>query len=653
MVSRNIDCLQDQIPPQNGTVPQLMPPMVTIKQGQIKGFNVEDFLGGFLQVFLGIPYASPPVGDLRFKPPEDASSWSGTMDATQLKAACPQSLSELPRRINYTSEDCLYLNVYAPIRTGNSTLSLPVMVYIHHGSLQSGAAGIYDMKNLAAYGQVVVVEFNYRLGPLGFLSTLDVNAPGNVGFLDMCKGLQWIRDNIQSFGGDPNSVTLFGHGAGGLAVNYLLLSPLTRGLFHKAISSSGNALVTGSIAKPGDYYSDPLVATQELAKALDCPVDNNVKMVGCLRTKPAESLLDAPVPRSKYGVKFPPVIDGVFLQEPPWDSLLKGNYMEVPYIIGLTNDEEGAELANLLGNDNGIATETYHKMVLEYASAHFRYNPGQIADVIGYSYRDFSHPNDPKALRNGFRDLVQDHKWLAPSYQLADQHSTRADTFLYIYSHPASSSGNSSWIGASHLDDLLYLFGDPVAKNPTQEYNEMEKQMSLRLMAYWTNFAHNGNPNRGPHRISSWPKYTVTNREFVNFTADTSDWTGNSYRGQQTAFWNRIALKMQSVEWCNENGPTPLPVNTTATVRPTTTQSPELCNGFTQDILSMNLTAEEIITAFYVAFALLFVEAFLILGLLYKLYMQQKKLRKLQGLLVPSDVPLKGIIDENKHHTKF
>lgn len=214
-----------------------------------------------------------------------------------------------------------------------------------------------------------MVDFNYRLGPLGFLTTLDVNAPGNLGFLDMSKGLQWIRDNIQSFGGDSTCVTLFGHGAGGLAVNYLLLSPLTRGLFHRAISSSGNALVTGSLAKRNENYSDPLVATQELAKALGCPTDTNLKMVDCLRTKPVESLLDAPVP----GIQFDPVIDGVFLQEPPWDSLLKGNYMKIPYIIGFTNDEEGAELANLLGDDNGISTETYHKMVLEYSSAHFRY----------------------------------------------------------------------------------------------------------------------------------------------------------------------------------------------------------------------------------------------------------------------------------------
>ncbi|XP_032872527.1 carboxylesterase 5A-like [Amblyraja radiata] len=522
------------------------------------------------------------------------------------------------------------------------------MVYIHHGSLRCGAAGAYDMKNLAAYGQVVVVDFNYRLGPLGFLTTLDVNAPGNLGFLDMSKGLQWIRDNIQSFGGDPTCVTLFGHGAGGLAVNYLLLSPLTRGLFHRAISSSGNALVTGSLAKRNENYSDPLVATQELAKALGCPTDNNLKMVDCLRTKPVESLLDAPVP----GIKFAPVIDGVFLQEPPWDSLLKGNYMKIPYIIGFTNDEEGAELANLLGNDNGITTETYHKMMLEYSSAHFRYNPDQMADVIDYSYRDFNHPNDPKALRDGFRDLVQDHKWLAPSYQLADQHSTRADTFLYIYSHPASSSRTSPWIGASHLDDLLYLFGDPVAKNPTQEYNETEKQISFSLMAYWTNFAHNGNPNKGPHRIPKWPKYTSTNREFVNVTTDGSDWTGNSYRSQQTAFWNRIALKIQSKDWCNKNGEKHLPVNITTTARPTTTQSPELCNEVTQDILSMKLTAEEIITAFYVSFALLFIEAFLSLGLLYKLYMQWSKLRKLQRLLTPSEVSLKGITDENTH-SKF
>ncbi|XP_067851847.1 pyrethroid hydrolase Ces2a-like [Heptranchias perlo] len=619
-------------------------------------FSIQDFLGGFLQVFLGIPYASPPVGDLRFRPPEDAQPWSGTLDATQLGPACLQSPTDLPDGINRMSEDCLYLNVYTPNRAGNSSRSLPVMVYIHHGSLQSGASGANDMKNLAAYGQVVVVEINYRLGPLGFLSTLDVNAPGNLGFLDMTKGLQWIRHNIRDFGGDPSCITLFGHGAGGLAVSYLLLSPLTTGLFHRAISSSGNALVPGFIAKPGDHYSDPLSASRQLAKALDCPTDNNVKMVDCLRTKPAESLLDAPAPKPKHGVKFPPVVDGNFLQEPPQDTFLKGNYMKVPYIVGLTSQEAGAELANLLGNGYGIDTGTYHKMVRNYISSHFRYNPSQIVDVTSYSYRDFTHPNDPAALREGFTDLVQDHKWLAPTYQLADLHSSRADTFLYIYSYPPSFSQNRPWIGASHLDDLLYLLGDPVGKNPTHQYNEEDKQLSFSLMTYWTNFAHSGNPNRGPHRILSWPNYTATDTEFMNFTADKSGRIGRSYRRQQTAFWSKTALKMQSEEWCNIDKESPPPVSNTTTARPTTTQSTAQCNEVTQDILAMNLTAEEIITAFYVSFALLFIEAFLILGLLYKLYIQQKKVRKLQDPLVLSnmfEVPFKGATNKNSHLTKF
>ncbi|XP_078056857.1 uncharacterized protein LOC144481213 [Mustelus asterias] len=653
MVARNRECLQDQIQALNGTAPVLNPPIVTIQHGQVKGFRVQDFLGGFLHVFLQIPYASPPVGDFRFKPPEDAKPWSGTLDATELGPACPQSPTELPDKITHMSEDCLYLNVYAPVRTGNSSRSLPVMVYFHHGSLQSGAAGAHDMKNLAAYGQVVVVEFNYRLGPLGFLSTLDVNAPGNLGFLDMTKGLQWIKHNIQNFGGDPSSVTLFGHGAGGLAVGYLLLSPLTRGLFHRAISSSGNALVPGFIAKPGDNHADPLVASRELAKALDCPIDENVKMVECLRTKPVESLLNAPVPKPKYGPKFPPIVDGVFLQELPQDSILKGNHMKVPYIIGFTKNEAGVELADLLGNGDGIATEAYNKLVLDYAQSHFRFNPSQIADVISYSYRDFICPNDPAALRDGFRDLVQDHKWLTPSYQLADQHSSRAETFLYIYSHPSSFSQKLAWIGASHLDDLLYLLGDPVARNPTHQYTEAEKQLSFSLMAYWTNFAHSGNPNRGPHRISSWPNYTATGTEFVNFTADRSGWISRSYRRQQTTFWSKTVLRMQSEEWCNRESPSP--ANNMTTASPSSTQSTVPCNGGTQDILSMNLTPEEIITAFYVSFALLFIEAFLILGLVCKLYMQQKKVKKLQDPLVLSkmfEVPFKGITDENIH-TKF
>ncbi|XP_048379648.2 uncharacterized protein LOC125448388 isoform X2 [Stegostoma tigrinum] len=612
MVTRNIDCLQDQFPPLNGTTPPLNPPIVTVQQGQVKGFNVQDFLGGHLQVFLKIPYASPPVGDLRFKPPEESRPWSGILDATELGPACPQSPTELPFKINRTSEDCLYLNVYAPVG-------------------------------------VVVVEFNYRLGPFGFLSTLDVNAPGNLGFLDMTKALQWIQHNIQNFGGDPSSITLFGYGAGGLAVSYLLLSPLSRGLFHRAISSSGNALVPDFIGKPGSF--DPLVASQQLAKALDCPTDNNMKMVECLQTKPMESFFDAPMSKSKHGPKFLPVVDGIFLQELPQESLLKGNYMKVPYIIGLTNDEAGVQLVNLLGKDDGITTETYLKLVSDYAYSHFRYNPSQISDVISYSYRDFTCPDDPGSLRNGFRDLVQDHKWLTPSYQLADQHSSRAETFLYIYSHTSSFSKNPPWVGASHLDDLPYLLGDPVAKNSTHQYNEAEKQLSFSLMAYWTNFAHSGNPNRGPHKISSWPNYTATGTEFMNFTANGSDWISRAYRRQQTAFWSKTVLMMQSEEWCNKVREPSSPGNTT-TARPTATQSTVQCQVGTHDILSMKLTPKEIITAFYITFSILLGEVFLILGLVYKLCWQQKKVKKLQDQFVlsnSSDVPFKAVTYENTH----
>uniref|UniRef100_A0A4W3JYK0 Carboxylesterase type B domain-containing protein n=1 Tax=Callorhinchus milii TaxID=7868 RepID=A0A4W3JYK0_CALMI len=220
--------------------------------------------------------------------------------------------------------------------------------------------------------QIVAVEFSYRLGLFGFLSTLDEHAPGNVGFLDMTKGLQWIKENIQYFGGDPNNVTFFGHGAGGLAVNYLLLSPLTKGLLHRAISSSGNALVPESATEQGIMYSDPLSTGKELAKRLGCPTDNNKNIVNCLQAKPMETLLNATMPKPKYGLTFLPVIDGAFLPESPREMLLKGKYMKVPYIIGLTSDEAGANLGDLLSNAYGIDTESYHNLILDYVSNHFR-----------------------------------------------------------------------------------------------------------------------------------------------------------------------------------------------------------------------------------------------------------------------------------------
>ncbi|NWR64616.1 SASB hydrolase, partial [Bucorvus abyssinicus] len=223
-------------------------PEVTITLGRLKGrqTNVKG-TDRLVNVFLGIPFAKAPVGSLRFSPPEPPEPWNDLRDATSYPPLCPQDLSmlkiaeknfkekHLPFR---TSEDCLYLNVYSPAGS-NKKDKLPVMVWIHGGNFIFGGASRYDGSALSAYENIVIVIIQYRLGLLGFFNTGDEHARGNWGFLDQVAALRWIQENIEQFGGDPGSVTLFGVSAGSCSVFAHVLSPLSKGLFHKAISESG------------------------------------------------------------------------------------------------------------------------------------------------------------------------------------------------------------------------------------------------------------------------------------------------------------------------------------------------------------------------------------------------------------------------------
>ncbi|NXX50772.1 SASB hydrolase, partial [Tricholaema leucomelas] len=222
-------------------------PEVTITQGRLKG--IQTTVKGtdrLVNAFLGIPFAKAPVGSLRFSPPEPPEPWNGLRDATSYPPLCPQDLSLLKTaEKNFkekhppfrTSEDCLYLDVYSPAAANEGRL--PVMVWIHGGNFIFGGAARYDGSALAAHENVVVVIIQYRLGLLGFFNTGDEHARGNWAFLDQVAALRWIQDNIEHFGGDPGSVTLFGVSAGSCSVFAHILSPLSKGLFHKAISESG------------------------------------------------------------------------------------------------------------------------------------------------------------------------------------------------------------------------------------------------------------------------------------------------------------------------------------------------------------------------------------------------------------------------------
>lgn len=267
--------------------------------------------------FLNIPFAKPPVGDLRFKQPVEYGKWNETLDATSYGPSCFQDANNTITIWYGTSEDCLQLNIYVPFTTSPS-IKKSVMVWIHGGGYLYGTASFYDGSMIAVEGDVIVVTVNYRLGIFGFLSLGDETTKGNYGLLDQIQALKWVKENIADYSGNPNDVTIFGESAGGFSVGLLTLIPQNKGLFHRAIHESGtaNSLLT---------LGSPVEATIETAKALGCQTTSSTILMNCLRGKPADAILTQSTLVSGrlcnldrlYCLYFGPVVDGGLLTRTP------------------------------------------------------------------------------------------------------------------------------------------------------------------------------------------------------------------------------------------------------------------------------------------------------------------------------------------------
>ncbi|XP_070549118.1 fatty acyl-CoA hydrolase precursor, medium chain-like [Ptychodera flava] len=332
-------------------------PIVEVSSGRLAGkavdFSHKDVnVTRTVHVFKGIPFVEPPVGDLRFRQPQAKQPWEEVYDATEYGPICIQPQNPTFPVRGTQSEDCLFLNVFSP--ETDTTAKLPVMVWIHGGGLSggSGSGDYHDGTALAAIGDVIVVSFNYRLGVLGFFATGDSHAAGNYGFYDQIAALQWVQTNIAAFGGDPGKVTVFGESAGSTSIEYLLLSPLTDGLFHRAIMQSGTATMEWFVARPcGDVCKK---VAHGLGKLVGCEKSTSEELVNCLRTVSAEDFRDPVDPMKGQipevtglgedeltTIAFPPYIDGHFLKEKPEDVIRDKTFpkKDINLIIGTMASE--------------------------------------------------------------------------------------------------------------------------------------------------------------------------------------------------------------------------------------------------------------------------------------------------------------------------
>jgi len=462
--------------------------VVKLDSGLISGL-----LQGGTWTYLGIPYAKPPVGDLRWKLPEAPKAWSGIRRCTKYGPSCPQPQTEAS--VGRMAEDCLYLNVWTPAKEPSD--KLPVMVWIHGGAYVTGSGSepTYNGLNLSKQG-VIVVTINYRLGPFGFMAhpLLSKESPkgtsGNYGLLDQVEALNWVQRNIQAFGGDPGRVTIFGESAGGQSVNILLVSPLSKGLFQRAISESGPQWHFGLLV-PFTPLKEAEKKGEQFAAELGC--DKAKDPVAAMRAKKPDELIQtwgwtATEMVIPDGIQFQAVVDGWFLPDRPEVLFKAGKQHDVPVLIG-SNKNEGAPFAGL-AQSKGTTVAEYKARVL-----------GTIGELAPEVLTMFPADTDEQAYIAIANLLTQMDFASFPRFICESVAKTKSKAYLYQFTRvPPTKYG--ALLGCYHSCEMPYVFGNFVMSDG---YKQEDLDLSMVMMGYWTGFASSGDPNGGGR--PAWPYY--------------------------------------------------------------------------------------------------------------------------------------------------
>jgi len=445
-----------------------------------------------MRSFKGIPYATPPVGELRWHQPVDVAPWTSPKTTQTYASQCAQNKALGVFANEGGEEDCLYLNVFAPSKPATDQ-PLPVFVWFHGGSLLVGASQDYDPGKLVKQGNAVVVTVNYRLGIMGFFAPAALREhglpTGNFGLMDQTFALQWVQKNIAKFGGDPDNVTIAGESSGGMSVYTHVLSPWSKGLFHHGIAQSGAAL----ILKPPRFGAAVLLddaenLSQAFAKAVSCPEVN----LTCLRALPVETILQHQRPHAIVR----PIVDGSYVPALPALLFKNGNVNKVTLLSGNTLDEARFFIA--LGETSGnppMTTESYVDAMTGYFGA-----PLVDSVLSEYPLSDFNTPSE------GWSAAVTDSFFACPAQMIHRWLDNTIPTYAYEFADrtaPSYLTATTYDLGASHTYELPYLFegfhggddGVPVALNPLQE------AFSDEMVKLWTQ-AHLASENH-----AQWPRF--------------------------------------------------------------------------------------------------------------------------------------------------
>lgn len=516
--------------------------VVNTPNGALRGRRTS-FGGVNINHFLGVPFGQ----SARFQEAVPAASWSGVRDAKTFPPMCPQLDKSVPLP---TSEDCLFLNVYAP-EPMDPKVVLPVTVWIHGGGYKTGTASFYNGTALAAKG-VVVVTINYRLDVLGFLSTGDVyGCPGNLGLQDQLLALRWVNATIASFHGNSGDVTIFGESAGSSSVSLLRLSPLSRGLFSKVIMESGSALSPWAVAyntdktRPGDWA---LI----LGNVFGCSENSTTNLVSCLMSIPVEKLLtvsaDLTVKNGNNNV-FLPVVEqspGV-IPSPPIEMLEQGYGRDLITLRGVNKDEYSFFFIK-------TPLENFTKSKIEsdverLSQRYFRRDPEGVKAAILKEYCPNIDTATPEQLRDASVQLMTDFDFVAPTVLETNKivNASREGTasqYLYHYIYRPTNFDRPMWAGVPHASELPLVFGQPfeldlfMAAAFDFKWTTADEIVSKDVMTLWTNFAKYGTPTPQPVGDVTWPPYTTGAERYLQISSTLS---GQAHlKAARVDFWTQL-----------------------------------------------------------------------------------------------------------------
>ncbi|XP_076277825.1 carboxylic ester hydrolase-like [Lasioglossum baleicum] len=545
-------------------------PTVKIQNGTLAGLVMKTRHGREFAGFRGIPYALPPLGTLRFEPPKPSAPWNGVRLAKEDAKICTQRNIYTHDDEIVGDEDCLYLNVYTPkLPTEKDKLKggYPVMIWLHGCGWICGAghSEFYSPKFLLDR-DVILVTVNYRLGPLGFLSMEDTVLPGNNGMKDQVQSIRWVHENIAVFGGDPNRVTIFGESAGGASVHYHMMSSLTRGLFQRAISQSGNGYCPWAVSRPGAAKKNAI----KLADLLGCSSKDTKQMIACLRKINVRDIIATDRAFQVFGycpmIPFRPVVEpkhpGAFLTEDPAISSRNGRMMDIPWMTGVTSEEGSIIAPGLYARNNGALVKKLNDDFLNIAPITLLFGqscPTKEMKRVATEIREFYFRDKPidNSTRFNLIDMYSDAWFTHAADSSVHDYLEKQSSPVYYYYMAYRGSASFSIIfgdpdsdyGVCHADELQYLF--PVGEQLFKDIplSDKDNKMIDTITNLWVNFATTGNPTPEVSKDVpiKWKPVRTDALEYLRIGQDQVEMSMNLNQDRMN-FWKSLPIRPDLID---------------------------------------------------------------------------------------------------------